>query len=723
MKSKTEEVNQSLEECNRCHIFDHAKWISGSTEPFSPSDQSVLFRKSFEINFQVKKTELFICALGLGVYTVNGLHVTEDVLCTPFTRYDKRVLYQRYDITGLIKDGENVIGVHAGNGFYNNNMNTWYDRMAPWRDDSKLIAVIVAESVDGEKKSVVSDGTWKWTSGPCVYNHMRQGEWYDARLMKRNFDCAGYDDSDWQRVKIAHAPGGLLEPMDMPPIRIIKNLRPVKKIGDIYDFGVNISGWAKIKGQGEEGHKITLTYDELLHTDDSQLRGIAAFTYVEKSTLKLQDIYVMRGDDCEEYSPNFCYHGFRYVRVENEPEDFEIEAQIVHTALPLIGNFECNDEMLNKIHEASVRSTLTNYFGMPTDCPHREQNGWTGDALMSLEQSLMNFDMEKAYTKWLHDFKDMQRPSGQIPGMIPSAGWGYNWGSGPAWDSALIQIPWKVYVYTGNKALMEDMWENMCSYMRFMDSMAQDNLVEYGLGDWCQPKEVPQCPAVVTDTSYYYADSCLMVKMAGILGEDGSAWEKKAEHIRTVWRHQFLHTPELEKYQTFWACALYQGLLDEGEKIWAAEELVKLIVHNDYHLACGILGMKFIFAALSETGHADVLYKMVTHPQYPSYAYWINQGMTTLCESWDMKESCNHHMYSEVDNWFYRYIGGIRFDEEGLKISPCLLSDVSSFKVVHKNITVERMGGKLKVHVPTEAIIIVNEKQYSVCAGYHEYKI
>lgn len=703
-------------------IFENAKWVSGNTDPFSPADQSFLFRKAFITNGKIKKAELHICALGLGVYTVNGQRITDDVLCTPFTRYDKRVLYQSYDITRFIIEGKNVIGVHAGNGFYNNNMNTWYDKMSPWRDSPKLIADLILEKEDGENIRIQSDTSWKWSYGPCIYNQMRQGEMYDARLEKKNYDCPGFDDSQWEKVKITHPPGGILEPVDMPPIRIVQTLQPVRKIGNTYDFGVNISGWVQISGKGKSGHKIVLTYDERLY-EESELRSIAAFTYVEKSKLKLQDIYIMNGEGHEMYSPSFCYHGFRYVRVENEPEDFEIEAQVAHTDLTVIGSFHCNDDMLNQIHEASVRSTLTNYHGIPTDCPHREQNGWTGDALVSLDQSLMNFDMEKAYEKWLHDFKDAQRTSGQLPGIIPSAGWGYNWGSGPAWDSVIIQIPWKVYLSTGNTELIKDMWDNMCLYMRFMDTMSENSIVDYGLPDWCPPKEAPQCPSAVTDTSFFYMNNLLMAKMADIIGLDSSMWERKAEKIRIAWRKQFLHNGELEKMQTFWACAIYQGLLDEKEQLEAARILANLIISNDYHLACGTLGMKFIFTALSENGYADVLYKMVVNSNYPGYGYWMSKGMTTLCESWDMKESCNHHMFSEVDNWFYRYIGGIRFDEEGLKIAPCLLKDIHDFRVTHRDIIVERKNDILKVQVSRTAKVILNGVTKEIKAGYHEFRL
>lgn len=704
-------------------MFENAKWIGGDTEPFVLTTKSILFRKEFEIMESVQSVILHICALGLGVCTVNGAPVTDEVLSTPFTRYDKRVMYQNYDITALVKAGKNAVGVHVGNGFYNNNMKTWNDAMSPWRDDPKLIAAIEVEKKEGTKGWIYSDASWKWTSGPCVYNEMRQGEKYDARLEHHGFDLPNYDDSSWGRVRIARSPGGVLEPMDMPPIRVVDRIKPVKIRGNIYDFGANISGWVRIKGKGESGQEVILTYDEVLQWDETKLREIAAFTYVDQCELKHQDIYIMKGEGVEEYAPSFCYHGFRYVKIENAPDDLEIEAEMVHTDLAAIGSFCCSNPMLNKIHEASMRATLTNYHGIPTDCPHREQNGWTGDALMSSDQCLMNWNMEKAYTKWLHDFKDAQRPSGQLPGVIPSAGWGYNWGSGPGWDSALIQIPWKVYLATGKTDLIRDMWENMCSYMGYMESMAVGDVVDYGLSDWCQPKEQEACPVAVTDTAFYYADNCLMGKMAELIGEESHEWIMNAKRIRKSWRTNFLHDAKLKSFQTFWACALYHGLLEDEEKEWALFELVELIIHANYHLTCGIFGVKFMFSALSENGRSDLVYKMITNPEYPSYAYWINQGMTTLCENWDMTGSQNHHMYSEVDHWFYRYIGGIRFEEECLIIAPCLIPEVGQFKVTHNDIVVEQVDDMLMIKTPVNATIIVNGKIEKVPAGDYEYHI
>ena len=396
---------------------------------------------------------------------------------------------------------------------------------------------------------------------------------------------------------------------------------------------------------------------------------------------------------------------------------------MVHTDLKKVGNFHCDNEMLNKIHEACVRATLANYVGIPTDCPHREQNGWTGDAQLSSNQALLNFDIERAYAKWLRDFKDAQRGNGQLPGIIPCAGWGYNWGSGPAWDSALFLIPWNVYVTTKKTAIIEDLWENMVLYMAYFERMAENDIACFGLGDWVPVKE-PIIPTEVTDTAYFYVDMLLMGKMAEVLGKDGSYYFSRAKEIKETWRKNFWlgeRRKELEGFQTFWGCAIYQGLLDEEEIPEAARRLAELVKENDYHIDCGILGTQYIFSSLSDHGYADVLYKMVTNPEYPSYAYWINQGSTTLCEDWKMTSSQNHHMFSEVDRWLYRYVGGIQLNEDGVVIKPFLIPEVNEVTVEHNGIKVERKGKQVTVTLPMAATIDSGSQRYTAEAGTHEF--
>ena len=707
-------------------MINEAKWITLAALPdMMPRDikklnGSIYLRKSFELCDIPLRAELQVCGLGIGVYTINGLPVTDEVLCTPFTCYDKRVIYSKFDVTKLLNEGGNAIGIYVGNGFYNDNMTLWNDYMAAWKDNPKAIAALEITYKSGECIKIMTDCTWKCAPGPSVYNHMRQGEMFDARLKQDGFDTFGFDDWQWENAKLAHEPGGIMETTAMPPIRVKEVLKPVSVKNGVYDFGKNISGWAHIRVNGARGEKIRLIYDENLNEDGLPKGACTCYAKEEGMPLCNEDVFICSGRENEEFRPSFAYHGFRYVKVEGAAKNFEIEAEFVHTDLLSVGSFECSDDMLNKIHNASTLATLSNYMGIPTDCPHREQNGWTGDAQLSSEQVLMNFDAKEAYAKWMRDFKDAQRPNGQLPGIIPSAGWGYNWGCGPSFDSAIIIIPLNVYINTGDSKMISEMWDNMVLYMEYFSRMCQDGIAEFGLGDWNCVKE-PSLPLAVTDTAYYYYDCEAMAYMADLIGKDSQPWSGRAKEARDIWRSSFWGNAELENFQTFFACAIYQGLLNADEIPCAAKKLAELVIKNGCHIDCGMLGTKYIFSALSENGYMDLVYKMVTNPSFPSYAYWINSGQTALCEDWDMKQSCNHHIFSEVDNWFYKYVGGIKYTRKGLVIEPLPLKAVRHVKAEHNGVSVTRDENKVSISLPKPARIIIEGKEYSVQAGNYEY--
>ena len=693
-----------------------AKWIANSSEA---GLRSHLLRKTFYIKDNISRAVLRCCGLGQAVYHINGKNITDQVLVTHFTRYDISVIYNTFDVTDFITVGNNAIGVHLGNGFYNDHFK-WGFNNAIWRAHPKLILELEIEYPNGETELIISDSTWLACDGPIVFNMMRSGEIYDARLCKKGWDTVQCDENDWHRAFICRGAGGKLRTVDMPPIRVVESIKPVKISEDVYDLGQNISGWIKVRVKGACGSEITMKFGELINSDGTLNDRINMLAHEGVEHI---DKYILSGNGIEEYEPSFVYHGFRYVQIGGDAQIVDLTARVVHNDFDIIGDFECSDDMLNKIHSAARRSTLTNYMDMPTDCPHREQLGWTGDALISCEQSLMNYDIVKAYKKWMQDFKDAQRPNGQLPGVVPTAGWGYNWGSGPAWDSAIIMIPWQVYQNTGDKTLIEDMWDNMELYMSFMASMADDYIVNYGLGDWCAP-DYDACPAAVTDTCFYYANSLIMAKCARLLNRK-DLYTDLAKKIKTAYRKRFLDNDKLVKSQTFIACGIYYGLYNDDEVKRMADKLARLVIDNDYHIDCGVLGTKCIFGALSENGYAEALYKMITNPTAPSYAYWINDGMTTLCEQWgyvdrDGQEcSRNHHMFSEVDNWFYKYIAGIRIDENGIVIEPCFVDEIEWVKAHHRDIQVE--WNKEKICIKTEHSLkaIIKGKEYMIEKGEH----
>lgn len=705
--------------------MNQTSWItkkSLATPKFT--DGSILLRKVFNISLPIKTISVDVVGLGYGEFTVNGIKITDDVLTTPFTAFDKRVIYQTYDITDYVQVGKNVFGAFVGNGWYNDTASTWDFHKAAWRANPKLAAKITIEYMNGNIKIIKTDSSWKAADGPAIFNHLRQGEIYDARLEQTNWDTITFDDSAWENAVIVRSPGGILEPMNMPPIKVIRHITPISVTQNgIYDFGENISGWVKITAAAAKGTELIIKYGEHLDENGELHEHINEMTRNEGQPYHHENRYIFKGCGIEEYAPRFCYHGFRYVKLSNAPKDITIVAEVVHTDLKQIGSFWCSDEMLNKIHEASLRSTITNYHSIPTDCPHREQNGWTADAMLSAQQALFNLDIKSSYAKWMKDFKDVQRASGQLPGIVPTSGWGFEWGSGPAWDVAMILIPWYVYENTGDLSLIENMWENNEKYFEYMKNMSEDYIVCYGLGDWCPPPNCSLCPTVVTDTAYFYVYAITMSKCAELLRKDSTFYKKEAENIKKAWRDKFLPQPELRKSQTFLACAVYQGMLEESETKDFVKALAQLVVDNDYHIDCGILGTKYIFTALSEHGYSEILYKMITNPTMPSYAYWINNGLTTFCEMWQIARSYNHHMYSEVDHWFYKYLAGIQIFAEEIVIKPCFIEAVPCVKASHRGISVEYNENNLTLITDRECKVVLKNKTYTVGAGIYSFTL
>ena len=693
-------------------MFERAKWIaSPDTEQASP-----LFRREFSVRPGLKKAMLSVCGLGYGVITLNGTPVTEDVLTTPFTKFDSTVLYQTYDVTALLQEGKNAVGAMLGNGWYNDIAATWDYEKASWRHHPKLIFQLDLYYDSGESDILVSDSHWRTADGPCRWNHIRCGEYWDARLELPGWDLPGYEDTCWKAAFVCRSPGRLLKPAELPPIRVTQTLPATEIFPGVYDLGQNISGWARIRVSGQAGDCVDLVYSERIREDGTlDTDRVNIFCQEEFAH---RDRYVLRGGEPEEWEPRFCYHGFRYVQVLGDAELLSLEGRVVHTDLEIVGDFSCSDEMLCRIHSAARWSTLCNFHGVPTDCPHREQNGWTGDALLSSEQALMNYDMTAAYWKWLRDFQDVQRPSGQLPGIVPTAGWGFNWGSGPAWDSALVLIPYYVWEYIGDLSLAQEFWPNMERYLGYLESMSEDGLTDFGLGDWCPPENAAACPTLLTDTAYHYADACAMAEMAEALGKDAAPWKARADLVRTAFRRQFwVEGRIVPESQTAYACAIYQGLLDGSEAAAAAKRLDELVREKEYHIDCGILGAKYIFRALSEHGYAQTLYCMVTNPTCPSYAYWIHRGMTTLCEDWKMKESLNHHMFSEVDLWFYRTLAGIRLEEERLVIALVFLDGLEWVKARHREIEVFWNAELIEITSPRSAVLRMEGKEFPLHPG------
>ena len=661
------------------------KWI---TADFIRREDSAFaapyLRKTFDISSPVKEAYLTICGLGYFESYINGKKTGDDMLSPAFTRYDATDMYMVYDVAHLLTQGKNALCAVLGNGWYNCFAeDPWNTRAASWRHWPKMICELKVTYENGETEVIPSDTSWKSSHGPIVFNGIRNGEHYDARLELGNWTEADYDDSAWEGTKIMKSPGGLLSAMEMEPIKVrciidAKKMWKTPSGAYVFDIGQNQAGVGKFTFRGKAGTEITIRYSDVLK-DDGEIDISAIGGFVRSHGFQT-DKYIKKSDEAESWHPIFVYHGFQYIEItgiDYEPELSDVQAMTLCTAVEDIGRFSCSDELLNKVQYMCRWSTISNMHSIPTDCPHREKNGWTGDTSLSSEQMLTNFGTRAFLSKWNDDMITSQRPAGQIPCVVPSTGWGYYGLMGPDWSSALINVPYNIYIYNGDKDILAKSYEAIKKNCDFMESMTTDYTLSYGTGDWCPPFEGPaisknmgayKCPTQVSDTAFFYNAAKTVVKMADILGygDDAEYYRALAEKIRNVFREKFYdaeHHTVMGDCQTATATMLYFDLCTEEERRPLINTLISQIERNDWHLDFGVLGCKFVMHSLGRAGEGNVGHRMLAQRTFPGCRRWIDLGATTLWECWNGGGSHNHHMFSDLSSFMYKYVGGISPDE------------------------------------------------------------
>jgi alpha-L-rhamnosidase len=724
-----------------------AKWIGRPDALLNNWQRPVLpapfFRKTFDCKGKTDNSKVHICGLGYYELYMNGRKVGDHVLDPVVTHYDRRARYIAYDVSEYLVPGRNVFGVVLGNGWYNcHTPEVWHFDKASWRDYPKLLL----ELETGGKALLCSDESWRVTDGPIVFDGLRNGETYDARLELDGWLSPDYDDSAWKMAANVSPPGGVLRLQSMPPCKVTQTL-PVTKQWEIpdgsivFDIGRNITGWARITVSGKRGTELIIRYAENLK-DGGDIDQTRIAPFIKGGDCQT-DRYILKGDDGSEvWEPRFTYHGFRYLRISGVSADVKIEkveGRVVNTAFEQIGGFSCSDETLNRLQECTCWSYVGNFTGIPTDCPHREKNGWTGDAQLAAETGLFNFAAGTSYNQWMDSFADVQRPSGQLPGIVPSSGWGFNWGSGPAWDSAFLLIPWYVYLYSGDSSSIRTHYDSMKKYVDYCTGMATDHIVSFGLGDWCHVDQNRITPVALTSTAYYYVDCILLSKFAAIKGRisDQRKYAGLAEKIRAAFNRCFYKGDGIytNGEQAALGCAIYQGLVEDSEKDKVVAKLADIVKANGCKPDFGILGAKYVPRALSDNGHVELAYKLITQPEFPGWAHWLKQGATTLWESWSGESSRNHIMFGDISAWMYQYLAGILPDPDhpGFKHVTIKPQPVPDLKWVHSEYVLpagkivskwEQMEGEfnLTVEIPpntTGTIIMPNSERCEVKAGEH----
>ncbi len=654
-----------------------AGWIGRNTDI---EDRSApLFRREFVLEAKPRRARVHISGLGYHELRINGRKVGDHLLDPGYTRYDRRVLYVTHDVTGMLAAGPNVLGVMLGNGWFNvQYRNAWDFDKAPWRAAPRLLCSLHVEYDDGRRLVVGSGPDWQCAAGPVTFNVIYGGETHDARLEQPGWDQPGFAAAGWQAAQPVDPPAGRLAPQVMPPIKAHEVLAPARisepKPGVfVFDFGQNLAGFAELAVAGPAGTVVRMKYGERLLPDGSvDQREIAEHVVRFDAGQQFQtDTYILRGGGAERWHARFVYHGFQYVEVSGLPErptDATLRAVFIHSAVPDVGRFECSEPLLNRIWRATRWAYLSNLHGIPTDCPHREKNGWTGDAHLACETGLLNFDGIAVYEKWLRDLADEQRPGGELPGIVPTGGWGYQWGNGPAWDSAFVLIPACLHDYCGDPTALRVHYDGLRRYVDYLTSRAKDGIVDIGLNDWA-PYET-ETPAEVTSTGYYHRDALVVARAAELAGrpDDAARYAALAGRIRDAFNRRF-YQPEAGSYanggQTALACALYQDLVAPAERGRVVASLAAAVERRGGHIDTGILGAKYLLHALSDNGRHDLAWRVATQRDQPGWGWWIGQGATTLWEQWNGSASRNHIMFGDIGAWFVQSLAGIRPDPAG----------------------------------------------------------
>lgn len=685
-------------------------WIGADLDPIeAPGDHenevppNPLLRKEFSLEKEVAEAQLHISGLGYNEAYLNSERIGDNVIDPAMTDYEETVLFTTYDVTELLQEGENALGVALGRGRFGEPMeNVWFWDDTPWWDDPQLLVQLNVTFADGSTTSIVSDDTWSATDGPTRYDSLFGGEEYDAREEQPGWTTTSFEDDDWDASVVVDAPQGELEPQRVQPVKTHETVTPVSRSNpedDVYvfDMGVMIAGWTRLTVDGPEGTEIKITMGEKVGDDGRVQHSWSGMVYQD-------DIYILDGDGTETWESSFTYKGFRYVEIEGfpgTPEADNLEGVFAYTDLESgsDSDFACSNDLLNQIHENTRRALLNNHHGVVQDTPIYEKNGWTGDAQATAATAMFNFDMARFYQKWLRDMRDAQLESGEVPVIVPTSDWSYEgepgWGAvhgpTPAWDATYFILPWLMYQFNGDERLLRKHYEPMKRYMDWFEGYFDGYIPEMGLGDWVAPgeNEVP-----IVATSYYHRELDLLAKTARVLGHDGeaAAFEEKKRAVADAFNDRF-YDPDTESYgteavdtyvQTSNVLPLAFGMVPDDRIKGVVDSLVEDIEENhDGHLFTGLYGTKHILPVLSEHGHHDVAYGIATKTTYPSWGHWVENGMTALLENWSLDaRSRDHHFLGTVDEWFYSYLAGIRRPSEPafehVEIAPMPAGDLDS---------------------------------------------
>lgn len=674
-----------------------AKWILPGFEE-SKDRPSPIFRKEFNTNKKILNATAYITSHGLYEAKINGHKVGDAYLTPGWTSYKTRLQFQTYDVTNLLLSGKNAIGVSLGSGWYRgiigfeNNKNSY-------GSDIALLLQLNVKYTDGSQDIIVTDESWKSSTGAIIFSEIYNGETIDARLNQKGWDLSGFNDVNWSNVKIGDFGYQNLIYTQNELVKKQERLKPIKifttpKGEKVIDFGQNLSGWVRMRVKGNKGDKITLSHAEVLDKYGN-------FYTENLRAAKAQNIYILSGEGEEIFEPHFTWQGFRFLKVEGYPGELKpenFEADVINSNMFITGNFSSSNQMVNQLQHNILWGQKGNFIDVPTDCPQRDERlGWTGDAQVFSRTASFNMNVHNFFKKWLRDI-EADQVDGKVPFVVPNI-LGPEATNSSGWSDVATIVPWNIYLAYGDKEVLENQYSSMVNYVTSIGKVANNHLWNSGwhFGDWLfyRPSDDNDGQSAVTDkgliaTAFYAHSTQLLINTAKVLGknEDVLKYTQLLEKIKSAFVNEFV-TPNgrlISSTQTAYVLALNFDLLPESIRQATAKKLVENIESYGVHLTTGFLGTPYLCNVLTRFGFNDIAYKLLLQPSYPSWLYPVKMGATTIWERWDGQKtdstfqsvgmnSFNHYAYGAIGDWMYRNMVGLDTYEDGVgykhsKIQP-----------------------------------------------------
>ena len=717
-------------------MLERSEWIKGCEKNLRGG---TVYLKNFRCAAKAEKAILEITALGVYEAKLNGERVGDFILAPGWTSYLNRLQVQSYDVTDMLKT-ENSLEVTVGQG---------WRAIANKRDgsdflgyrDTALIAELTIVYADGTTESIVTDSSWTARESKLRYTNIYDGDIYDATFKAgsaRHCICVDLEKD----MLIPQEGEKIVEQERMPALQVIKT--PAGET--VIDFGQNMTGYVEFRIKGTPGAQATISHGETLDRDGN-------FYNANYRSADAQIKFVCDGEE-HTYKSALTFFGFRYIRLENWPDEIKKEnftAVVVHSDIRRTGYFECSDEAVNRLFKNIIWGQKGNFLDVPTDCPQRDERlGWTGDAQVFVRTASLNFDVERFFKKWLRDLAADQGRDGCVPHVIPNISDGM--GGSSAWSDAAVICPWEIYRTYGDKKILEDQFDSMKAWIDWMRERSENGRRSGGshFGDWLgldspEGSYKGSTPDDLIATAYYKYSTELFIKAAHALGRDVAEYENIPAEAAAAFRREYMENGRVKNAtQTACVLALYFDITDD--RAATATQLNELVKRAG-HLETGFVGTPYLLHALSDNGYAETAYDLLLRREYPSWLYPISKGATTVWEHWDGikpdgtmwstdMNSFNHYAYGAVADWMYGAAAGINSDPDRPGFEHIIFRPVTDRRLDFVKASIDtrrgtvasewrRENGRIKYifTVPEGccASVIIGGEKHEVGAGTHEF--